>query len=163
MIEKQFIKVLKIIYEKLKKEKINWVLVGSINLALQGIKIRTKDIDILTDKKGAFKINKLFKEYEVEPVKLKWWKVKDKKILEYFGKLKIKGINVEILANRKLGKEQKFLKRELLFRKFIKFEGMKLPVAPLEEELKVYSQLGREKDLIRIKKIKEALKKKNEP
>ena len=77
--------------------------------------------------------------------------------------MKIKGINVEILANRKLGKEQKFLKRELLSRKFIKFGGMKLPVAPLEEELKVYSQLGREKDLIRVKKIKGALKKKNEP
>jgi len=163
MLNKKIISALKIIYERLKKGKINWVLVGSVNLALQGIKIRTKDIDILTDTKGAFKINKLFKEYEVEPVKLKWLKLKDKKLLEYFGKFKIKGINVEILANRKLGKEQKFLKRELLSRKFIKFGGMKLPVAPLEEELKVYSQLGREKDLIRVKKIKEALKKKNDP
>jgi hypothetical protein len=163
MLNKKVISALKIIYERLKKGKIIWKLVGSVNLALQGIKIRTKDIDILTDKKGAFKINKLFKEYEVGSVKLKWWKLKDKKILAYFGKLKIKGIEVEILANRKLGKEQKFLKRELRSRKFIKFEGMKLPVAPLEEELKVYSQLGREKDLIRIKKIKEALKKKNKP
>ena len=85
MLSKKVISALKIIYKKLKKEKINWVLVGSINLALQGIKIRTKDIDILTDKKGAFKINKLFKEYEVEPVKLKWWKLKDKKFLNILG------------------------------------------------------------------------------
>jgi hypothetical protein len=163
MLNKKVISALKIIYERLKKGKINWVLVGSVNLALQGIKIRTKDIDILTDTKGAFKANKLLKEYEVEPVKLEWWKLKNRKILSYFGKLKIKGIKVEIFANKEGGKKQKFLKRELLFRKFIKFKGMKLPVAPLEEELKVYRQLGREKDLIRIKKIKEALKKKNEP
>jgi predicted nucleotidyltransferase len=159
MLKSAIIKALKVIDQKLRDKKIKWVLVGSTSLALQGVKIRPKDIDILTNKKGAFKINKLLKEYEVEPVKLKWWKLKNQKILEYFGKFKIEGINVEILANRILGKKQKFLKRELFFRKFIKFNGMKLSVAPLEEEVKVYSQLGRKKDLLRIKKIKEILEK----
>jgi hypothetical protein len=162
MLKPEIFKVLKIINQKLKGKKIKWVLVGSTSLALQGVKIRPKDIDILTDKKGAFKINKLLKEYEVEPVKLKWWKLKNQKILEYFGKFKIEGMNVEILANRKLGKKQKFLKRKFVFRKFIKFNRMKLPVAPIEEEVKVYSQLGREKDLIRIKKIKEVLERKKD-
>jgi len=66
---KKIIKVLKIILGKLKNKKIKWVVVGSTSLALQRVKISPKDIDILTDKEGAFKINEIFKNYQAKPVR----------------------------------------------------------------------------------------------
>jgi len=63
MVEQKTVETLKVIYEKLKRQEVKWVLTGSTNLALQGLKIKPKDIDILTDKEDAFKINKLLKEY----------------------------------------------------------------------------------------------------
>lgn len=59
MINQKIIEALKIINQKLKNRRIKWVLVGSVSLALQGVKISPKDIDILTNKKDVFKINKL--------------------------------------------------------------------------------------------------------
>jgi hypothetical protein len=43
----------KIVYNKLKDHKINFMIVGSTSLILQGIDVKANDIDIITDKKGA--------------------------------------------------------------------------------------------------------------
>lgn len=153
MLDRKFIDVLKILNSKLKKQK--WVIVGSTNLALQGIKIRPKDIDIVTTKRSAFQINKLLKIYEIQPVKRKIWKVGKRKFFEYIGEFRIKGIHVEIIAGRReINKKPKKLPKI----KFISLGKIRLPCAKLEEELKVYSELKREKDLKKIKKIKEMLK-----
>jgi predicted nucleotidyltransferase len=61
VISRKFIRVLKIISKKLENQKIKWVLVGSTSLALQGVNIKPKDIDILTDDEGVFKFNEIFK------------------------------------------------------------------------------------------------------
>jgi len=147
MISNKLLIALKTIHEKLKDEKINWVLIGSTNLALQGIKIKPKDIDILTDKKGAFEINKLLKEYEVKPVRFSNSKLFGP---QYFGEFKIRGIKVEVMGK---------LKKKKLVTKIVKIDGMSLPVVSLEEEFKAYEALGREKDFNKIKKIKNFFKK----
>ena len=155
MLEQKTVETLKMIYEKLKGEEVKWVLTGSTNLALQGLKIKPKDIDILTDKEDAFKINKLLKEYETEPVKLR----KSNIFQSYFGKFKIKELNVEVMGNLRVKTGGKWTpSRGLEHRTTINFEGMYLPVLSLNEELKSYEKLGRKKDSIRIRKIKEALK-----
>jgi len=161
MVEQKIIKVLKIIYQKLKNQKIKWVLVGSTSLALQGVKIKPKDIDILTNKEGALKINELFKEYEVKPVKFGRLKIGGRELFEsYLGKFKIKGVKVEIMGNlkEKLGRKWIYLHKRLKSPKIVKIEGMKIPVSPLEEQLKSYSRLGRKKDAFRVKQIKKALR-----
>lgn len=158
---KKIIEALKVIYRKLKDKKVKWVLVGSLSLALQGVDIEPKDIDILTDKEGAFKINKLFKECEVKPVKFGRFKIGGRELFKsYLGEFKIKGVKVEVMGNlkEKWGREWKSLHKRLISPKIIEFEGMKLPVSSLEEQLKSYSRLGRKKDSIRVQKIKEALK-----
>ena len=148
MISKKLLIVLKIIHEKLKDKKLDWALIGSTNLALQGIKIKPKDIDILTDKKSAFEINKLLKEYEIEPVRLSNSKLFGP---QYFGEFKIEDIKIEVIGK---------LKKERLLTKIIKIDGMNLPAVSLEEELKAYEALGRKKDFNKIKKIEEFLKSK---
>jgi predicted nucleotidyltransferase len=149
MISKKLLIALKNIHEKLKDEKINWVLIGSTNLALQEIKIKPRDIDILTDKKGAFEINNLLKEYEVKPVRFSNSKLFGS---QYFGEFKIGDIKVEVIGK---------LKKKKLVTKIVKIDGMSLPVVSLEEELKAYEALRRKKDFSKIKKNKEFFKKKN--
>jgi len=160
MLKPKIIRVLRIIYQKLKNQKIKWVLVGSTSLALQDVKIKPKDIDILTDREGAFKINKLLKEYEIKPVKFGCLKIGGKELFEsYLGKFKIKGVKVEVMGNlkEKLGRKWIYLHKRLKSPKIIKIKGMKIPVSPLEEQLKSYSRLGRKKDAFRVKQIKKAL------
>jgi hypothetical protein len=145
MINKKLLATLKIIDKKLRRKKVKWVLIGSVSLALQGIKIKAKDIDILTNKKGAFKINKLLKEYEVKPVKISRSKIFG---TEYFGKFKIKDVKVEVMGK---------LKKKLPSQKIIKISKMNLPVSSLKEELKAYKSLKRRKDINKIEKIMQVL------
>jgi len=155
MVEQNIVETLKMIYEKLKGQEVKWVLTGSTNLALQGLKVKPKDIDILTDKEDSLKINELLKEYETEPVKLR----KSNMFQSYLGKFKIKELNVEVMGNLRVKTRGKWTpSRGLGHQTTINFEGMRLPVLSLKEELKSYEKLGREKDFIRIQKIKEALK-----
>jgi hypothetical protein len=158
MLNSAIIKALKIINQKLKGKKIKWVLVGSTSLALQGVKVTPKDIDILTDKKGAFKIEKLFKKYKVGviPVKLSHSKL----FKSHFGKFKLDDVKFEVMGDLKEKRGDKWVSfsARLESPKIIKIGGMKIPVSPLKEELKFYQKLNRKKDLIRVQKIKEALK-----
>jgi len=155
MIYQKIIEILKIINQKLKNQKIRWVLVGSASLVLQGVKIKSKDIDILTDKEGAFKINKLLKKYEVKPIKFG----ESNMFQSYLGEFRINEIKVEVMGNLKekiKGKWSDFSQR-LISPKVIKIKGMDLPVSPLKKQLDSYKNLGREKDSIRVQKIKEAI------
>jgi len=165
MIKQSIIEALKVISQKFKNRKIKWVLVGSVSLALQRVKISPKDIDILADKDSAFKMNKILKEYEVKPVKFGRLKIKGREFFKsYFGEFKINGVKVEIMGNlkEKSGKKWLSLSKRLSSPKIIEIQqGVKLPVSPLEDQLKSYSRLGRKKDLIRVQKIKEALKRQN--
>jgi hypothetical protein len=156
MVPKRIQKALEIIYSKLKDKKIKWILAGSLSLALQGVKIRPKDIDIITDKKGALLMNKLLKEYEVKPVKFQ----RSELFESYFGKFKIDEVKIEIMGNlkEKRGKRWVSFSKRLKSPDFVKIGEIKLPVSPLIDQLKSYEKSGRKKDLIKAKKIKEVLK-----
>jgi hypothetical protein len=149
---------IKLICARLRGKKIKWVLVGSTSLALQGVKIKPKDIDILTDKEGAFKIEKLFEECKVRviPVKLSHSKL----FKSYFGKFKLNDVKFEVMGDLKerVGNKWVSFSARLKSPKIVKLEGMEIPVSPLQEQLKSYSKLGRKKDFIRVQRIKEALK-----
>ncbi|MFH1774728.1 MAG: hypothetical protein ABH874_07215 [Methanobacteriota archaeon] len=156
MINQKIIKALKIINQKLKDQKIKWVLVGSTSLALQGVKIKPKDIDILTNREGAYEVNKLLKEYEIKPIKFG----KSNVFQSYLGEFRVNKIKVEVMGNlkEKIGGKWESLSPRLKSPKIIKIEGMNLPVSPLKEQLKSYKFRGRKKDSIRVQRIKEALK-----
>lgn len=159
MLSKKLKEAIKIISAKLKGKKIRWVLVGSTSLALQGVKIKPKDIDILTDKEGAFKIEKLFEKYKVKvfPIKLSHSKL----FKSYFGKFRLKGVKFEVMGDLKdrIGNRWVSFSARLKHPEFVKIKGVKVPVSSLQEQLKSYSKLGRKKDLIRVNKIKETLRK----
>lgn len=150
--------MLRIIDKKLKNQKIRWVLVGSVSLVLQKVKIKPRDIDILTDRMGISKINKLLRKYEVKPVKFS----SSEFFKSYIGEFRIDGIKIEVMANlkEKIGDRWTSFSSRLTYPRIIEIDGMKLPVSPLKEQLKSYQKIGgRKKDLTKVQKIKEALEK----
>lgn len=89
------LKVLDIIYGKLKEADINWVITGSTAFAIQGITLEPNDIDIQTDEKGAYEIEKYFNEYVVKKVCFS----SNEKVASHFGALEIDGLKVEIMED----------------------------------------------------------------
>jgi predicted nucleotidyltransferase len=155
MIEQRYMEVLRIICQSLVGQNIRWVLIGSTGLALQGVEIEPKDIDILTDKKGAFAIQELLQEYQVNPVKFS----RSELFESYFGECKINDVKIEIMGDLKENIDNEWISVSgiLASPKILEIEGIHIPVSPLEQQLRAYERLGREKDFIRMQKIKKLL------
>jgi len=158
---KDVLEALELISEKLKDKKIKWVISGSTSLLLQGIVEKANDIDIMTDKEGAFRLSKIFKDYELKPVKFSRTKI----IKSYWGKLKIGDKEVDIMGefSEKIGNKWVNISRQRLESPKIKKIGnIEVPVTTLESHLLSYRVLGRKKDIEKIKKIEEFMKRKNQ-
>lgn len=156
---KKIEEALSIIYERLKDKKIRWRVGGSTSLILQGMAIKTNDIDIITNKSGAYKINKLLKDYEINPVKFS----RTDKFASHYGKFLIKGVEVEIIGDLQVNVNGHWIKKPLQISKcYSKVKGKKLimPVFNLKLQLQSYERMGREKDKVKIEKIKRFIKKK---
>ena len=148
-----YIRVLRKIYARLKDSNVNWVVTGSLGFALQGVPIKLNDIDIQTDKAGAYKIEELFSEFVVEKVTFST----SKKIRSHFGKMMIDGIEVEIMGDVQKRSEESWEAVDLNeYKRFVEVEGMRIPVLSLEYEYQAYLKLGR---LEKAKLLKEWLRK----
>ncbi|CAB49332.1 nucleotidyltransferase domain-containing protein [Pyrococcus abyssi] len=153
MIPYAHLKVLRKLYERLKDSNVNWVVTGSLGFALQGVPVEPHDIDIQTDKEGAYEIERLFSEFVVEPVRFKESEI----IRSHFGVLTIDGIKVEIMGDIQKKVEGKWeppvdINR---YKRFVQIEGMKIPVLDLEYEYQAYLKLGRIKKAEMLKKFLE--------
>ncbi len=150
MIDSKYTQILNKIYNRLRNTDIVWAVTGSLGFALQGMSVEIHDIDIQTDKAGAYEIERLFKEYVVNIVNLST----SEKIRSHFGELNIDGIKVEIIGDvqKKLGEDIWEEPVNLIkYRKVIEFEGMKVPVLDLRYEYGAYLKLGRIKKAEMIK------------
>lgn len=155
MIPKKFIQVLKFLEQTFKKNKIPYVLVGSICLSLQKVKVKPSDIDLMTTKSGAYKINGILKKYIIKEVKYG----KTDKFQSHFGEFKINGIKVEVMGDFQVKRDGRWhsLSSRFKTKRLVKVGSAILPVTRLKEILDAYKTLNRPKDLEKVKKIKEAI------
>ena len=142
MLDSRFMGVLQKIYERLKTCNAPWVITGSFGMVLQGMDMKVHDIDLQTDRRGAYEIEMRFSEYVITPVRyrLSEW------IRSHLGKLEIEGIKVEIMgAIQKRIDEHMWeeIVRVEDYRKWVEIEGMQIPVLSLEYEYQAYVKLGR--------------------
>lgn len=63
MLSEQHLKIVQKIYNELNKTDINWAITGSTAFAIQGVPLIPNDIDIQTDKKGAYQIEKCLERF----------------------------------------------------------------------------------------------------
>ena len=142
MIAKAYLKVLEKIVNRLQDSPIDWVVTGSLGMALQGVPIEVRDIDIQADRDGAYEIERRHAEYVVKPVNYS----KSERIRSHFGMLKIDDIKVEIM-----GDLQKHLDNQTWedpvkverYRHWVEVTGMRIPVLSLDYEYRAYLKLGR--------------------
>ena len=142
VIEPRFVAVLHRIHSRLDRSGIEWAITGSLGMALQGVDVDVHDIDLQTDKAGAYWIAQHFSESVVRPVVYS----ASERIRSHFGALEIDGVTVEIMGDvqkrLKTGEweEPVQVRRHMLW---VEREGMSLPVLSLEYEYQAYLQMGR--------------------
>lgn len=132
-----------LIADKLNANHINWSLVGSTNLRLQGISVPPADIDIVTDKEGAEFFEEVFVDYIIDPV---IYSVKDKKFRSHFGRFKINNILVEVMGDLEIYDTQhdkwiSSINNNKIITKNI--NGSLIFASSLDHELEIYRALGR--------------------
>jgi hypothetical protein len=155
-------KVLEKILNRLNSEEIIWALTGSVSFVLQGINFEVNDIDLQTDKLGAYQIEQCFSKNVVQPVTFS----SSEKIRSHFGALLIDGVRVEIM-----GDLQKYLPNgewespvdvESL-REFLEVDNLRVPVLTLDHEYHAYQLLGHEeKALVLLRKLQKKVKAKED-
>jgi len=143
LIGQKYSQVLRILLPMLSKEPLpTWVITGSLGFALQGMAIDVRDVDLQTDADGAYEIERRLSRYSVRRVAFSG----TDRIRSHFGALEIDGIQVEIM-----GALQKFLPEGRWeepvdvssHRRWVDWEGLRLPVLSIAYELQAYTIMGR--------------------
>ena len=142
MIEAQYLNTLRKIVARLEDSPINWVVTGSLGMALQSMDMEIHDVDIQTDKDGAYEIERRFSDCVVKPIRHST----SDRIRSYFGVLDIDGIRVEIMGDiqkRLDGQGWEEPVKIERYRRWVEIKGMWVPVLSLEYEYQAYLRLGR--------------------
>ena len=143
VIDKRILDGLREILLRLKGCDLDWVVTGSLGMALQGVETEVYDIDLQTDKDGAFLIESQLSSYVVMPVHF----LVSERIRSYFGKLDINGVIVEIMGDiQTITQDGNWIPPIKIekYRCWVEMAGMKTPVLSLEYEVQAYQRLGRE-------------------
>lgn len=125
-------------------------------MALQVVNVTPGDIDIITDKAGAYKINEILKDYESKKVEFR----KIDTFQSYLGEFYINNVKIEVMGEFQEKANQKWhfdSKARLSSPVIIQFGGMQLPVSSLLLQLRSYESSAREKDAAKVIAIKAAL------
>jgi len=133
---------LRLVYERLGAEPPMWVVTGSLAFALRGMDIVVHDIDLQTDRAGAYEIERRLNEFVVEPVCFS----SSATIRSHFGALSMHGVKVEIMGDiEKRNADSDWEPPAALAqsREWVAAYGMSIPVLSLEHEYQAYRTLGR--------------------
>ena len=139
MISKDFLEVIKIISKRLKKSKIQWALIGSTNMAIQGIDVTPRDLDLVVKLSDLSKMNSIFFDYN--PGEIRELKpLSEKPALDI--KIIIDNIEVQILGEKDSGEYvKKLLLNQIIL---IRLNNIEIPCLTLKAEARTYSETKRQ-------------------
>ncbi len=143
MLDRQYIDTLALVYGRLAGSGVNWVLTGSLSFSIRGIPFDVHDIDIQTDRWGAYTIEKTFAAEITKKVTF----VTSDMIRSHFGQLQINGLVVEIMGDIQKKRPDGSWEEPVdidLHKQFVEVEHMLVPVLSLDYEYHAYQLLGRE-------------------
>ncbi len=133
-----------------------WVLIGSLGLYLQGVKLVPQDIDILASEPALKSLTKLFKKHLVSGPEYS----KTDLFEGIIARFNIEGTKVEIMQDFKINCRGIWEDRNFLLQQheIIYFQGLAVPTPSLTDTLKALRQLNRPKDQARIPLVEERIK-----
>ena len=138
MINNNFQQALKILAKKLNPNNIKWALIGSTNMAFQGIDIIPHDLDIVIQFEDLQEITPLFSEYNPSSIN-KLNPLNDKPAWEI--KLKMNNVEVQILGEKDDGEYiSKLLDDKITIKNL---DNLKIPCFTLEAEAQTYEETHR--------------------
>lgn len=144
MIPEKSLEVFRFIYRRLEGEEINWVLTGSLAFAMQGLPLTPRDIDIQTDRQGAYRFGELFAEFVTHPVGTDR---AGERLRSHFGDFQIEGVQVQVMGDlqKRESPEHEWEPPTDLDRhkRWLEFGGMRVAVLDLEYEAESYRKMGR--------------------
>ncbi|KKR43638.1 MAG: hypothetical protein UU51_C0016G0008 [Microgenomates group bacterium GW2011_GWC1_41_20] len=139
----EFYETLVILLRKL--DKVEFAILGSYNLYLQGINIIPNDLDLITDDRGMSKIGKIFKS---------------KIVLNESGyketEFNINNVEVHVVSNIN-NKFRPPFRNDIVW---LEKDDLKVPSMSLVSELSFYEKINRGKDKGKIELIQEKISKK---
>lgn len=132
---------LKTLLKLLPPEEFGWVLTGSASLRLQGVDVAVNDLDINCNPKDIRRMEQVLGEWISVPV----WVWESEKIRSLDGKAILNGIEVELIADLEVLHPDGIWHKLIDFRqrKWLAWQGLQLPVFPLEFEASAYKVMGR--------------------
>ncbi len=132
MLNPAFVEAIRIISKKI-PSNVRWAIDGSTSLALQGIDVTPHDIDIITDREGAIRIQESLKEYNVVPISYS----SNEKYDSYFGTFRVKGIKVEVMGDLRVfrsGKWSTLQNPSTVEITDINLEGLSIPTVSVKSQ-----------------------------
>ena len=142
MIDSRYLLVLRDMYFRLLQHPVNWVVTGSVGLALQGVPVVCHDIDVQTDEAGAYTLERLFTSSIIRPVRFS----SAERIQSHFGALELHGIQVEIMGAMQYRRADGTWESPTEFQRYkhhVSIQDIRIPVLALTYECQAYSRLGR--------------------
>lgn len=149
-ISPEILEALQVLYTRLQGTPITWAITGSLGMALQGMPLVVQDIDLQSDRDGAYAIQMLFPECVEIAVSFRQTEL----INSHFGRLELDGVTVEIMgdvAKRLPDSRWSAPPRLPAIIRYLTYANMRLPVIDLRYEYQAYLQMGR---LSRAEEIK---------
>lgn len=138
----QHASVLILLVEKIHPAENLWALTGSAGLRLQGVDLSVHDLDLQTDAKTIYLLEKKLVEFMKVPVHL--WE--SEHTLSYHGQAEINGLQVELLGDMRHrgidGTWEPPLDIESVL-VWMEWRGLEIPVFPLAHEALAYEKMGR--------------------
>jgi len=136
------LRVLRVVYDALETAGVNWVVTGSLGLALQGVPVAPNDIDIQTDVEDTYRVAALFADKVSKPVAFST----GNRIRSHFGALQIEGLKVEIMGGMEHQRQDGIWEPSAdlnTHKRRVDAAGMRVPVLDLEHEREAYAKMGR--------------------
>ncbi|WP_337869193.1 hypothetical protein [Meiothermus sp.] len=143
LLPERILRVLRVICPILNDAQVEWAVSGSLALALHGLPVVPKDVDLQTDRVGAEQIAQLLSEYLVYPPGIH---LGVRLVRSYLAQYKIHDIVVEVMGNLEFqtlngrwNPAPNFREK----RQVMDYLGLSIPVVSLEYLLEFYTQLER--------------------
>lgn len=155
MIDPKILQAFQKVYSQLTnpaRKPINWAVTGSFGMVLHGMQVEIHDIDLQTDKEGAFEIERRLVNSLVKIVHFR----ASERIRSYFGTFEINGIKIEVMGGMQhLAADQTWGSPVAIetCHDWVDFNEMNIPVITLEHEVEAYQLYGRPEKAEKIKEF----------
>jgi len=113
--------------------------VGGAAIALHGVPVPVKDLDLETDADGAYHFQALFAGQVVEPVALR----ESETYRSHFGRFDFDGLIVEVMGDLHRREAGRWVPTAAATKAVVDLEGTPVPASWLEEETLAYIRRGR--------------------